>query len=542
MQNLIHIDDCDDYNKKKSLYIGIKSKWFKCFINSGKNIYNFISSALDILITKYICYLENCNKHKNCPDIFNITLICDCHHYHNYNDNDNNNNAIINHNIDHIVKYNAINHKINHIKKIFNKCHGNIILELINVLKNVDEIWKKDIINVNKKEKKRKIYNHILFGKNIDDPLLVMGTIINNRYLIKNILCEGSSGYLITCLDSYHNINDNINDNVIDNKNKQYVMKISNARYSSGSYINREYDILKYLEKLEYDIGKYDKDIRFPKIIDKFNVPSYIWCTEKNYIAFVMEQYGNDFYNLIMENIKFHKKGLHAKNIQHIAKQLVKTVKVLHDNSIIHKDIKLENLVLQKKNYNYESDPFDIVLIDYGLYINLNIYDNIKNNHYNDNIHNIIDNNNINNVVLGRSYCGTSAYLSPEELCGIEWYKEVDIWTIGIVLFEMYYGDCFLSTDIELNLVILKRIFEEIFPPKMNENIVDIDKYVNKFNENINKIIYDSKGIPYCKNYFDITINNNDLRDLIKKCLEIDKNKRITLESILQHPFITKIY
>jgi serine/threonine protein kinase len=51
--------------------------------------------------------------------------------------------------------------------------------------------------------------------------------------------------------------------------------------------------------------------------------------------------------------------------------QLISAVKYMHSFKILHRDIKLENIVIVK-NVNEDCQKIDIKLIDFGISLNLN--------------------------------------------------------------------------------------------------------------------------------------------------------------------------
>ncbi|KAJ9050829.1 Serine/threonine-protein kinase [Entomophthora muscae] len=89
--------------------------------------------------------------------------------------------------------------------------------------------------------------------------------------------------------------------------------------------------------------------------------------------------------------------------------QIVNAIAYCHRYSIVHRDIKIENILV---------DKFDRVkLIDFGL---ANFYD--PNRHL-------------------KTSCGTIPYTSPEILRGSKYIgPEVDIWSLGVVLYTMVTG------------------------------------------------------------------------------------------------------
>jgi len=113
---------------------------------------------------------------------------------------------------------------------------------------------------------------------------------------------------------------------------------------------------------------------------------------------------GGELFNL-MKN----KNVLKEEEAKFYIAQVVNSFEFLHIRNIIYRDLKPENILLDEKGY--------IKLTDFGL---------AKDDIYTE------DNAN--------TLCGTSDYLAPEIIKGENYGKSVDIWCIGILLYEMLYG------------------------------------------------------------------------------------------------------
>jgi len=95
-----------------------------------------------------------------------------------------------------------------------------------------------------------------------------------------------------------------------------------------------------------------------------------------------------------------------------VIRQLLQAVEHLHDSGVVHRDIKLENIV-------YESDRRDKVkLIDFG---------------FGESWHEGMQ-------PMDR-FCGTLAYLAPEVVRGASYTNKVDVWGVGAAAHTMLTGD-----------------------------------------------------------------------------------------------------
>ncbi|CAB1333306.1 unnamed protein product [Coregonus sp. 'balchen'] len=126
-----------------------------------------------------------------------------------------------------------------------------------------------------------------------------------------------------------------------------------------------------------------------------------------------------EFYYLVMElcpggnlmNRIYDKKKLDERETQKYVRQLVMAVEHLHRAGVVHRDLKIENLLLDEQEH--------IKLIDFGL-------SNCAG-------------------ILGYSdpfstQCGSPAYAAPELLSRKKYGPKVDVWSIGVNMYAMLTG------------------------------------------------------------------------------------------------------
>ncbi len=181
------------------------------------------------------------------------------------------------------------------------------------------------------------------------------------------------------------------------------------------------------------------------------------------HILFVIELCsGGDLLNFVRKRRKL-KEGI----AKFVFKQIVEGLQHCHSRSILHRDIKLDNVLLNGNG--------DIKICDFG-------------------VSKIVRKNE-----RMTEQCGTPAYIAPEILRdqGYEGFA-VDIWSAGVALFAMLCGTV----------------------PFKSKNMHDLHKLIMKGKFNFKESL------------------TEEAKDLLQRMLECDPRKRITIEEILDHPWM----
>ncbi|KAH3892563.1 NUAK family SNF1-like kinase 1 [Dreissena polymorpha] len=166
---------------------------------------------------------------------------------------------------------------------------------------------------------------------------------------------------------------------------------------------------IKYIRKSkirdEHDLNRIRREIKIMSNIEHPNVVNIKEVFEnKDKIILVMEcADGGELYDYINNNT------LTDRDARRIFRQIVSAIKYCHQNGIVHRDLKLENILLDR-HYNAK-------IADFGLSNYYTGHDFLK------------------------TFCGSPLYASPEIVNGQPYYgPEVDCWSLGVVLYTLVYG------------------------------------------------------------------------------------------------------
>ena len=240
--------------------------------------------------------------------------------------------------------------------------------------------------------------------------------------------------------------------------------KIDNKPYAIKLIEKKNLSLLNCPIELIYKEISIQIQINHPNIIKLF---SYYENEENIYMILEYSNKGS-LYTLIRK-----KKYLKENETFHYFIQVLNAVNFLHENNFIHRDIKPENILLNDKNI--------IKLCDFGWCVKL-------------------ENNEKKNTI-----CGTYEYMSPELIKNENYDFNVDIWALGILLYEMLHGKSPFKNSINNNCNKEDEKFE-IFNNIINLNF-NVDDNKNLSLECIDLIyLLLRKKVNYFENYKDFKV------------------------------------
>ena len=273
----------------------------------------------------------------------------------------------------------------------------------------------------------------------------------------------------------------------------------------------------------DYELVK--QEISILKIVKhKYIVQLYEILETPQHIYIIMEYCeGKDMMDFILS--KQHLSELESLKF---FQQLINALFYLHSQNIAHRDVKIDNMLLDKNK--------DLKLVDFGL-----------STKYSDDI--LLD-----------QPCGTVVYAAPEVLDGNEYHGMLaDVWSSGIVLYGMASGYLpFSDKDDEINK---KNVLEgnidipEFFSPLLKDllrHMLDVNPITRYTLQeikqhpwfNLNKvnlipgIIIGYNKIPVDENILNLCVTYNANKDKVKNSV---KNNKYDKGSALYYLLVKKI-
>ena len=193
----------------------------------------------------------------------------------------------------------------------------------------------------------------------------------------------------------------------------------------------------------------------------------------------IADDFNNNIF-LILEYCKLgdlskfqNRRPINEIYMQSFVYQLKDALKYLKDKEIIHRDLKPQNLLI--------SEGYILKLSDFGLAKELKKEDA--------------------EIDLKQTYCGSPMYMSPELIQHKKYNSNSDLWSIGVIIYEMITGEPPFKVKNYKQLV-EKMKTEIIIPHKYKRNI------------------------------------SNECCQLLESLLSIDSKQRITWDNFFEHPWL----
>lgn len=219
------------------------------------------------------------------------------------------------------------------------------------------------------------------------------------------------------------------------------------------------------------------REFKHPNLVSLNDV---IIESDKKYICLVLEYCkGGDFSNFL----KLNGPQLPEEQAKYFTKQLLSGLKYLRSKGIVHRDLKPQNLLLTSLN----PSKMKLKIADFGFakYVR-------------------------NSNVLLETVCGSPLYMAPEILKQQKYDDKADLWSVGVILFEMVFGVL----------------------PFMASNLIEL---IQKLDTPL--VIPHQMG-PSGQNN---TVSNECLY-LLLSLLRVDSVSRISWEELFEHPFLKNKY
>ena len=235
-----------------------------------------------------------------------------------------------------------------------------------------------------------------------------------------------------------------------DNEDDDFMKYIKNELYNMKICSDKNKDALKYYECFHYK------------------------NETKNKFIIVMELCDENLQNLLDKK----KEGFKCEEIFEIMSQLNNTFKIMKQYNIVHRDIKLDNILVKKYSKDNNVDSilgFQVKLSDFGI------------------------SKRETDMTKAKTFIGTPLTMAPEIYRGENNYNyKCDLWSIGIIIYQLFFKDY---------------PYKGLTGLAIYNNIMDFGPSLLK------------------------STNNDNLDNLIRLLLKADPNERLDYEGYFNHPF-----
>jgi len=241
------------------------------------------------------------------------------------------------------------------------------------------------------------------------------------------------------------------------------VQRKSDGKYFAAKIITKKSMKPRDLKKLgdEVDILKQLSHPNINRLIETFDTKNHL------YIVLELLSGENLFENIVSQE------HYTEDDAAMVVKQVARACEYMHPRGVIHRDLKPENLVYLDKQKEH------ICVTDFGLSKSVE-----------------------NEGDLMKTACGTPAFVAPEILRQERYDSQVDMWSLGVILYTMLCG----------------------FPPFIAKNLPTLYRIIKS-----GKVKFDKR---YWKKI------SPEAKDCVCGLLTVDAKKRLNPKELLQHKWL----
>lgn len=255
---------------------------------------------------------------------------------------------------------------------------------------------------------------------------------------------------------------------------RHFLGEGSFAKVYRGVMVRQEQVAIKHIRmnRLEKHEANLKEEIRIMKDLHHKNIVN---------LLDVVETHGQMY--LVMEHCEdgdlkkyINNKPMREKSLKLYMIQLMEGLQYLHDKNIMHRDLKPHNLLLTNNKKTLK-------ISDFGFAKSMSSEES-----------------------MAQTMCGTPYYMAPEIMQNKQYLSKADLWSVGIIMYEMAYG---------------KYPYSNVYGPfDLRDKIETID-------------------IEY-PTYPDQTSNDlsDDAVDLMNGLLQKDPAMRVSWEEFFTHPWL----
>jgi len=316
------------------------------------------------------------------------------------------------------------------------------------------------------------------------------GTLINNRFKVVREIGCGNFAKVYKCTDVQHP------------SATPVAVKILKREYAADAAF--EADILKALNA---------KDKRGHKVVRMLDQFTWSRCP-----CFVFALRGA---SLRSRKFGISRGHIAADDLRKFADEMLKTLNFLHHEvRMVHTDLKPENILIDDESLPSPTSGIGTgwTIADFG---SASFYNPAK---------------------PDSDLISTRPYRAPEVVLGLPWSTKADVFSMGCIFFEMFYGARLfeVNDDAEHLSLFEKRI------AKLPLSLTRSSKHFRRYFDNNGALLRGSSGAYSARTsasssgtrHLSEVVTDDNLRDLLTQMLDVDPTRRASAQDCLRHPYL----